>query len=175
MRPVSEQLGRGYGSPKPIDIFTNITKFRSIIDTTNTSYHEIGLYLSSLLKLLAICYYTLKYTFEILDQIKSIHQQNLKEDTSFCSFMLNLHPGMFPQTKQSISLQTEFIGESYQKSYYFNRRFFHILWKLEFQNSIEDMSMICSYQLRRIKQTKRCLIDSTKNNILLATNLKTKI
>ena len=54
MKPMLEQLGHGHGSPKSIEVFTNIPKFWSITDSTNTSYYKIGLYLPSLIKPITI-------------------------------------------------------------------------------------------------------------------------
>ena len=72
MRRTSEQLGRAHGLPKIHKVFTNIPKFRPIVDTTNMPYYKTGQDLSSLLQLLTINNYTLKDSFDAANKIKSV-------------------------------------------------------------------------------------------------------
>ena len=86
MRPMSAQLGRAHGLPKIHKVFAKIPKFRPIIDTTNTPYYKIGLYLSSLLQPLTINDYTLKDSFDAANKIKIVPSEMFEEGYQFVSF-----------------------------------------------------------------------------------------
>ena len=86
MRPISAQLGRAHVLPKIHKVFANISKFRPIIDTTNTPYYKTGQYLSSLLQPLTINDYTLKDSFDAANKIKSVPSEMLEEGYQFVSF-----------------------------------------------------------------------------------------
>ena len=84
MRRKSAQLGRAHGLPKIHKVFTNILKFRPIVDTTNMPYYKIGQDLSSLLQLLTINNYTLKDSFDAANKIKSVPSELFEKELSFC-------------------------------------------------------------------------------------------
>ena len=86
MRPNSAQLGRAHSLPKIHKVFTNIPKFRPIIDTTNTPYSKIGQYLSSFLQPLTVNNYTLKDSFDAANKIKSALSEIFENGYQFVSF-----------------------------------------------------------------------------------------
>ena len=83
MRPMSAKFDRTHGLPTIHKVFTNIPKFRPIIDITNTPYSKTGQYLSSLLQLPAINNYTLEDSFNAANKIKSVPSEIFKDGYQF--------------------------------------------------------------------------------------------
>ena len=69
MRP---QIGRVYGLPKIHKSFQHLPKFRPIIDTINTPYHNQEKFLTSLLNPLAQNEYVAKDSFEAAVKVNQI-------------------------------------------------------------------------------------------------------
>ena len=102
MRPMSAQLGRTHDLPKVHKVFTNITKFRPVIDSTIRSYYKIGKYLPSVLQLLTINNYTLNNSIEEVNEITSIPSDCLKKDITLRHLTLCLYSRMCRSIKPSI-------------------------------------------------------------------------
>ena len=85
MRPKNAKPARAHGLPK-IHKFSNIPKFRPIIDTTGTPHCLVGKYLASLLNPLTINEYSVKDSFDAANRIKGISQHLFENGYQYISF-----------------------------------------------------------------------------------------
>ena len=85
MRPKNVKPARAHGLLKIRKTFTNIPKFRPIIDTTGCSHYLVGKHLARLLCPLTNNELTLKDSFEAVNRIQDIR---LSSTTEFCIFEL---------------------------------------------------------------------------------------
>ena len=72
MRPNNTKPARAHDLPKIHKTFTNIPKFRPIIDTTGSSHSLVGKYLAQLLYPLTNNDFTLRDSFEAVNRIQDI-------------------------------------------------------------------------------------------------------
>ena len=72
MRPKNAKPVSDRGLPKIHETFTNIPKFRSIIETTGSIHYPLGKYLAQLLHPLKNNEFTLKDSFEAVNRIQDI-------------------------------------------------------------------------------------------------------
>ena len=72
MRPKSGKLARVHGLPKIHKEYSNIPKFRPIVDTTGTPHCSDRKFLTNLLNPLSMNEFTLKDSFDAVNKIKSI-------------------------------------------------------------------------------------------------------
>ena len=79
MRPKNGKLVRAHGLYKIHKEYSNIPKFRPIVETTGTPYYSAGKFLTNLLNPLAMNEFTLKDSFDAVNEIKNI-QSNLFDD-----------------------------------------------------------------------------------------------
>ena len=86
MRPKKAKPATAYGLPKIHKEFLNISKFRPIIDTTETSHCLVGKYLTSLLYLLTTNEFLLKDSFDATNRIKAIPAYLFENSDQFVSF-----------------------------------------------------------------------------------------
>ena len=86
IRPKNAKPARAHGLPNIYKEFSNIPKFRPIIDTTGTTHCLVGKYLASLLNPLTINEYSLKDSFDAANRIKCIPQKLLENGYQYISF-----------------------------------------------------------------------------------------
>ena len=86
IRPKNAKPARAHGLPKIHKEFSNIPKFRPIIDTTGTTHCLVGKYLASLLNPLTINEYSLKDSFDAANRIKCIPQNLFENGYQYISF-----------------------------------------------------------------------------------------
>ena len=72
MRPKNGKLARTHGLPKIHKEYSNIPKFRPIVDTIRTPHYSTGKFLMNLLNVLAMNKFTLKDSFDAVNKIKNI-------------------------------------------------------------------------------------------------------
>ena len=113
MRAMSAQLGRAHGLPKIHKVFANISKFRPIIDTTNTLYYKIGQCLWAKMQTLTINITLLKIPLAQLIKLNLYVQKYLKLNNSLCHLILSLYAQMCLSVKLSILFYIEFVAKSY--------------------------------------------------------------
>ena len=80
------QPARVHGLPKMHKTFTNISKFRPIIDTTGTSHYLAGKCLAQLLYPLTNNEFTLKDSFEAINRIQDIPSSLFVNGYKYVSF-----------------------------------------------------------------------------------------
>ena len=86
MRRKGANRARARGLPKTHKTYENIPSFRPIVDTTNTPYSGIGTYLKTLLNPLTVNEFSLKDTFQAVEEIQKIDQTQLEEGYRLVSF-----------------------------------------------------------------------------------------
>ena len=72
VRPKNAKPLSAHGLPKIHETFTNIPKFRPIIETTGSIHYPLGEYLAQLLHPLKNNEFTLKDSFEAVNRIQDI-------------------------------------------------------------------------------------------------------
>ena len=88
MIPKNVNQARAHGLPKTHKGFTDIPKFRPIIDTIATNHCLVEKYLANLLIPLIINDFFIKYSFVATSRIKDISQDLLHNGYQFISFDL---------------------------------------------------------------------------------------
>ena len=86
MRPKNTKPAGAHGLPKIHKEFSNIPKFRLIIDTTGTTHCLVGKYLANLLNPLTINEYSVKDSFDAANRIKGISQHLFENGYQYISF-----------------------------------------------------------------------------------------
>ena len=86
LRPKHANAARAYGLPKTHKEFEQLPKFRPIIDTTGTTHHNVGKYLSNLLRPLTLNDFTLRDSFETAQSIRNIPKELYDDGYAFVSF-----------------------------------------------------------------------------------------
>ena len=87
--PESWSLCGSFGLPKTHKKFDTLSKFRPIIDTTNTPHYNVGKFLSNLLHPLTD--YSLTDSFDAVTQINNIPKHLFREGYQFVSFDVVSH------------------------------------------------------------------------------------
>ena len=95
MKPKNVKLARVHGLPKIHKEYSNIPKFRPIVDTTATSYFSAGTFLTNLLNPLSMNKFTLKNLMQLIKS-KVYHLICLTMDTTMYLLMWSLYLQMFP-------------------------------------------------------------------------------
>ena len=85
IRPKNAKPARAHGLAKVHKEFSNISKFRPIIDTTGTTHCLVGKYLASLLNSLTINESSLKDSFDAANRIKGIPQKLFENGYEYIS------------------------------------------------------------------------------------------
>ena len=75
IRPKNAKPARAHGLPKTHKEFSNIPKFRPIIDTIETTNCLVGKHLTILLNPLTINEYSLKDSFDAANRIKLVYRK----------------------------------------------------------------------------------------------------
>ena len=88
MRLKFAQIARTHGLDKIHKSYDMSPSFRSIIDTTNTPYYQVGKYLSSLLIPLTRNDYSVKDIFETVNKIRFIPPKLLEQ--GYCYYSLDV-------------------------------------------------------------------------------------
>ena len=86
MRPRNARPARAHGLPKIHKNFTNLPKFRPIIDTTGTTQALVGKFVTNFLKPLTTNEFTVKDSFEAAERIKNIDNTLFQNGFTFVSF-----------------------------------------------------------------------------------------
>ena len=86
MRSKNAKPARDHGLPKIHKKFSNISKFRTIIDTTGTTHCLVGKYFTNLLNPLTINEYSVKDSFDAANRIKGISQRLFENGYQYISF-----------------------------------------------------------------------------------------
>ena len=76
--------------------YSNIPKFRPVVDTTGTPHCSAGKFLTNLLNPLSMNEFTLKDSFDAVNKIKSIPPHFLTMDTAMHLLMWNCYLQIFP-------------------------------------------------------------------------------
>ena len=72
MRPKNGKLAKAHGLPKIDKEYSNILKFRPIVDSTGMPHYSTGKFLTNLLNPLSTNEFTLKDSFNAVNKIKNI-------------------------------------------------------------------------------------------------------
>ena len=99
MRPKFAQTARAHCLPKTDKPFEHLSKFRQIIDTTNTPYYGISKFLSKLLNLLTENQYAVKDSLTVANKIREIPKELLDHGYRFVSFDVELLFTLVPLSK----------------------------------------------------------------------------
>ena len=86
LRPAFAHFGRAHGLPKTHKIFQSIPTVRPIIDTTNTLHYNVSKFLAGLLNPLTLNQYSLCYSFDAADAIRSIPPELFSQGYKFVFF-----------------------------------------------------------------------------------------
>ena len=86
MRRKGANRARARGLPKTHKTFENIPSFRPVVDTTNTPYSGIGTYLKTLLNPLTVNEFSMKDTFQAIEEIGKIDHTQLNKGYRLVSF-----------------------------------------------------------------------------------------
>ena len=86
MHPKFAHIGCAHGLPKMHKIFTNVTPFHPIIDTSNTPHYKMGKFLTNLLNPLTQNHYSVKDSFEASSRIQNISPTLFEQGYVFVSF-----------------------------------------------------------------------------------------
>ena len=86
LRPITAHFGRAHGQPNTHKKFDTLPTFRPITDTTNTSYYNVGKFLSSLLKPHSLNAHSLSDSFDVVTNINIIRRHLFQEGYQFVSF-----------------------------------------------------------------------------------------
>ena len=99
MRPKNGKLDRAHCLPKIHKEYSNMPKFRPIVYTRGTPHYSTGKFLTNLLNPLSMNEYTLKDSFDAVNELKIYHLICLTMDTTMYLLTWNLHSQIFPSTK----------------------------------------------------------------------------
>ena len=86
MRSKNSKQARAQGPPKIHEFFSNIPKFRPIIDTTGTIHYSVDKYLASLLYPLTTNDFPLKDSFNLANRIKAVSSYLFENGYQYVSF-----------------------------------------------------------------------------------------
>ena len=75
--------------------FSNIPKFKPILDTTGMLYYSVGTFLASLLNPLSMNEFTLKDSFDAVNEIENLPSHLFDDGYNYVLLMWNLYSQMF--------------------------------------------------------------------------------